>query len=231
MKPLLVDIGNAYIQTELEQDVYVRGVQGRPLPQGKCLKLIRSVYGMPQSGQNWNIDITSFFIEYGMMQVREDLCLFALIVEGEIVVISSLYVDDIPSGFKTDDHEKAFIAALSARYDVTIIGLPSTLLGITLDWTKKNPADAHYDSVKLSIPKSIRNLLTDLKYEHAKPRELPYEIGQTLSKTQCPTEAEITPQILAMQRRYRLVVGTYIWINGTVRPEIGWIVLILCSFM
>jgi len=31
-----------------------------------------------------------------------------------------------------------------------------------------------------------------------------------------------------MQRRYRHVVGTYILINGTVRPDIGYIVLILC---
>jgi len=36
---------------------------------------------------------------------------------------------------------------------------------------------------------------------------------------------------VAMQKRYRYIVGTLIWINGTVRVDIGWIVLILCSFM
>ena len=81
-------------------------------------------------------------MDYDMMQVREDLCLFALIVEGEIVILASLYVADIPMGFKTDDHEIAFIADRKTRYDVTVIGVHSTLLGITLKWTKANPAHA-----------------------------------------------------------------------------------------
>ena len=58
---------------------------------------------------------------------------------------------------------------------------------------------------------------------HAKPRELPHEFGAKLSKTQCPTEVEITPVLLAMQRCYRHIDGTYIWINGTVHPDIYWI--------
>jgi hypothetical protein len=126
---------------------------------------------MPQSGRNWNCDITSFFVDYGMTQVREDLCLFALIVEGEIVILASLYVDDIPVGFKTEKYEKDFFVALEARYDVTVIGVPSILLGITLGWTKTNPEDTYYYSVKLSIPKAINNLLTNLNsYTHAKSR-------------------------------------------------------------
>ena len=100
---------------------------------------------MPQVGYNWNGEITSFFIDYGITQVREDLCLFAPIVEEEIVILASLYVADIPMGFKTDDHEIAFIADLKARHDVTVIGVHSTLLGITLEWTKANPAHAYYD--------------------------------------------------------------------------------------
>ena len=55
---------------------------------------------MPQAGYNWNGEITSFFMDYGMTQVREDLCLFALIVEGEIVILASLYVENIPMGLK-----------------------------------------------------------------------------------------------------------------------------------
>ena len=100
---------------------------------------------MPQAGCNWNGEITSFFMDYRMTQIREDLCLFAIIVKGEIVILASFYVDDIPMGFKTDDNKIAFIADRKARYDVTIIGVHSTLLGITLEWTKANPAHAYYD--------------------------------------------------------------------------------------
>ena len=52
-----------------------------------------------------------------MTQVREDLCLFALIVEGEIKILASLYVDDIPVGFKTEQYENNLVAVLKAPPD------------------------------------------------------------------------------------------------------------------
>ena len=44
-------------------------------------------------------------------------------------------------------------------------------------------------------------------------------------------EAKINPELLAMQRRYRHIVETFVWINGKCRPDIVYNVLILCSFM
>ena len=106
---------------------------------------------MPQAGFNWNGDITNFFISYEMTQVREDLCLFVLIIDGEIVIIASLYVDDILIGFRNDEYESAFIAAHKARYDVAVIGVSSTLLVITFDRINKYPEDAYHKTVKLSF--------------------------------------------------------------------------------
>jgi len=36
LTPRQIDIGNAYIQTEMKEDVYVRGVPGRPLQPGNA---------------------------------------------------------------------------------------------------------------------------------------------------------------------------------------------------
>ena len=105
------------------------------------------------------------------------------------------------------------------------------LLGLGLTWTKDRPEDLYYNSVKLTARKHINHLLDTINYSHAKHRELPHDPGAKLSKSQCPNETEFTRELLDMQKRYRHIVGTYIWINGTVRVDIGWIVLILCSFM
>ena len=78
--PIQLDIGNAYVQSELLEEVYLRAIPGIPLPPGKCYRLLRSLYGLPQSGRNWNIVICAFFIELGFVQIREDLCVFVPLV-------------------------------------------------------------------------------------------------------------------------------------------------------
>jgi len=175
--PLQLDIGNAYIQSEIEETVYMKAIEGRPLPAGKCLLLLRSLYGMPQAGRNWNGVITQFFISYGMVQVREDLCLFILFVNGEIAIIIAIYVDDILAGFKNQKYKDDFLVALNSKYDVKLIGVPSMLLGLGLTWTKAKPEDLYYNSVKLTARKHINHLLDTINYSHAKHRELPHDPG------------------------------------------------------
>jgi hypothetical protein len=47
----------------LKDDVYIKAIPGgEDLPEGKCYKLNKSLYGLPQSGRNWNSAVSKFLL-------------------------------------------------------------------------------------------------------------------------------------------------------------------------
>jgi hypothetical protein len=62
LKPLQIDVDLAYLYANLEEPVYMRPPDGAGCPKGKVWKLKTSLYGLPQSGKNWNTLITSIFL-------------------------------------------------------------------------------------------------------------------------------------------------------------------------
>jgi hypothetical protein len=135
LRPLQLDVNNAYVQSLIEEDVYIRAIPGVFLPEGKCYKLLCSLYGMPQAGRNWNSLISKFLLTLGFVALREDLCVFVLFDEGILVVVIALYVDDFIAGFDTEAREKWFVDILLARFKAKVIGLPSNVLGLSVKWS------------------------------------------------------------------------------------------------
>ena len=114
--PIQLDIGNAYVQSELLEEVYLRAIPGISLPLGKCYRLLRSLYGLPQSGRNWNSVITAFFVELGVNQLREGLCIFVLFIDGVLVAIVAFYVDDILLGFDSVARADWLCSTITAQF-------------------------------------------------------------------------------------------------------------------
>ena len=148
------------------------GIPGYDLPRGKCYKLLRSLYGLPQSGRNWNILFVNYLLEMGFVQIREDLCLLILVIDSVIVAIIALYVDDLLIGTDNAERELWLLTTLSARFDLKVIGLPTLLLGITMQWSEI-PNERYFSKVTLTIPKCITSLLKQFEMVNAKPRNLP----------------------------------------------------------
>jgi hypothetical protein len=79
-----MDVTTAYLQSELDEPLYLRqppgfeqlGVGGRR--QQLCLRLRRSLYGLRQSGGNWNRTIDAWFRKQGFRVSGADPCLYVL---------------------------------------------------------------------------------------------------------------------------------------------------------
>jgi hypothetical protein len=229
--PIQLDIGNAYVQSELLEEVYLRAIPGIPLPPGKCYRLLRSLYGLPQSGRNWNIVICAFFIDLGFVQIREDLCVFVLFVDGIIVAVVALYVDDILLGVDTVARADWFVSAITARFKTKVIGLPSNVVGLGIKW-EPIPQQVYFNSVKIINAKSINILAERFDLIGAKAVKLPYNLANTLSKSQGPTGTQLLcPEVKQMQTEYRTLIGTFIWLQVTTRVDIIQTVLVLSQFV
>jgi hypothetical protein len=229
--PTHIDIGNAYIWSNIDEPVYLKGIPGRQLPPGKCLKLLKSLYGMPQAGRNWNRTISGFLVTIKFTKLREDLCVFILFIDGKLAAVTAVWVDDFILGFDSICRKEWFIKALSEKFDTKVIGLPTNLLGLSLEWTPIE-GELYYKSVKITNQKSINVLVDYFELNSAKPVSLPYNISSVLSKSQCPTEAQQSdPTVQKMQADYRMAVGTFIWLQVTTRIDILSILLVLSQFV
>ena len=216
------------MQSDLVEIVYINAIPGRPLPPGKCYKLNCALYGLKQAGRNWNSKCSSYFIdELGFIQLRNDLCVYILVVNEKLVAVIALYVDDIILGFDTEDRKQWFITNICSKFSTKVIGLPKNVIGLSLTW--EPIADkSYFKSVKLVNIKSVKVLAKRFNKLNKKSVTLPYNVSMRLSKDQCPSETDqLRDEYKAMQTDYRAIVGTCIWLQSTTRPDIMSILLIL----
>lgn len=105
LKPLQVDVSTAYLHAKLDDEVYMEAIPGYPLPPGKVYRLLKALYGLPQSERIWNKTFERFIKSLGFVNIREDVCIFILAREGRVVAILALYVDDFLIGTDSDNTE------------------------------------------------------------------------------------------------------------------------------
>ena len=98
LKPCQVDVHTAYLHAPIDEDIYVSEMPGYPLPPGKVFKLLKSLYGLPQAGRNWNDLLDAFLKSLGFQPLQEDPCIYVLIEGGRIAAIFAVYVDDFVIG-------------------------------------------------------------------------------------------------------------------------------------
>ena len=65
-----LDIETAYLNAPVKEEIYMKQVPGFEVPGNKVLRLKRSLYGLKQSGKNWNDYLSDFLIGIGMERSR-----------------------------------------------------------------------------------------------------------------------------------------------------------------
>ena len=133
LKPLQVDVSTAYLHAKLDDEVYMEAIPGYPLPPGKVYRLLKALYGLPQSGRIWNKTFERFIKSLGFVNIREDVCIFILAREGRVVAILALYVDDFLIGTDSDDTEAWLIKEITKVFKLTQQPIYSIPLYSTID--------------------------------------------------------------------------------------------------
>lgn len=89
------DAEQAFVQSKLDEDVYVRLPSGCGSLSGEMVKLGRSLYGLRQSSRTWHHHLVRGMKCLGFEQCLADACVFRLIVDGAVVMIVVVHVDDM----------------------------------------------------------------------------------------------------------------------------------------
>ena len=137
-----MDVTTAFLNGELEEEVYMKQPEGFVADGQEHLvcKLRKSIYGLKQSPRYWNSALNAQLKTMGFNQSASDPCIYTSLEE---MFILAVYVDDIVLAGNTDER----IEEVKNSLQVKDMGELHYFLGVTvaqpnirksLDWSSQN---------------------------------------------------------------------------------------------
>ncbi|OWY99380.1 Integrase, catalytic core protein [Phytophthora megakarya] len=151
------------IAAELELDVY-----GVP---GYIYIVLKALYGLHQSGREWNSEFNQWFINHGYQRSLTEPCLYYRL-DGDAIMYVLVYVDDILVATNNEQCKSQVFKELNEAYGLKDQGLLSQYLGVEVKQMK--------ESITLSQGQYAREILEKFGYERVHTVGNPMEVNMRL---------------------------------------------------
>jgi len=211
-----IDIAQAYLNADLHHDVYLKPPEGSDVPKGKVYKLIKSLYGLKQSGREWNLELDAHLRTMGFHSLSCAPCVY-LRGTGDSRIIIAVYVDDMlitaPSRLAVDEVKTSILN----KWKITDNGPAKEFLKIKI--TRDRPAR----TITLDQRAYINGIIKEWVPDGGKSWSPMTESLNAAPKGYIP-EADL-------KAKYPMLVGKLMWVSNTVRPDICFAVNTLARHM
>ena len=214
-----MDVKGAYLNAPIDKEIYIqqppeyeeRNESGIPL----TCHLLKSLYGLKQSGRNWHTTLTSFLKSQGFTSSIIDPCIYKSTTKGEQVFIL-FWVDDILICSSELELIREVKDLLSNKFRMDDRGELKWFLGIDF---QRLPGR----KVEMSQQRYIESILERFKMSDCKVISTPGE-KQLILKPR--NENEHSPNF-----PYRQAIGSLLYLATATRPDISWIVSKLSQYL
>ncbi|KAK3282268.1 hypothetical protein CYMTET_9991 [Cymbomonas tetramitiformis] len=198
-----MDVETAFLNSTLEEDLYVRLPRGLGYQGRTCAKLLKAVYGLKQAGKEWFDTSDAFIMNYDKRMRRSDVepCLY-YIRDSDITVIILAYVDDYLCATNSRSWYDSFVATFNSQYACKDLGVLDLVMGIGVRWG--------LGVAYLSQSGYISQMIDTYGLKDAKPASLPMSPGCSLA----PSDGKDTTI------PFRGLLGQLQWIARCTRPNI-----------
>uniref|UniRef100_A0A5S6QQU2 Integrase catalytic domain-containing protein n=1 Tax=Trichuris muris TaxID=70415 RepID=A0A5S6QQU2_TRIMR len=211
-----LDVKCAYLNGELEEEIYMEQPQGFVVPgkESKVLRLKKSIYGLKQSARCWNRKATEALSKLGFTQGQADQCLFTRKEENNEITYVLLYVDDLLVIASSEKATRKVGEQLNAHFYTRDLGGVVQYLGIEVE----RECDG---SFLLCQKGKIAEMLEEHGMLEPKPATTPMEVGYLNSLLD-------KSKGLPNNRRFRQAIGSLLYLATVSRPDIAMAVGLLC---
>ncbi|KAK8921057.1 hypothetical protein KSP39_PZI020242 [Platanthera zijinensis] len=212
---LQLDIKNAFLNGDLEEEVYMDIPQGSVIKgsKGKVCRVLKSLYGLKQSPRAWFGRFYKFMLQLGYTQSHADHTLF-IKRKGAQVSILIVYVDD---SIITGDHLEGITylkEQLSKEFEVKDLRKLKYFLGIEMVRSQQG--------IFISQRKYTLDLLEETGMLGCAPVDTPIEANHKIDADASGEKVDTS--------KYQRLVGRLIYLSHT-RPDITYAVGVLSRHM
>jgi len=221
-----MDVKTAFLNGDLDEDIYMKqppGFEDQEYPDW-VWKLLKAIYGLKQSGRQWNKTLDEFLRKEGFSFVRSeaDYSLYVLRKDDKVIWLL-VYVDDMLLASNCRKFLDIFKGALSKRFEMKDLGEARHFLGMHI---KRDRAKRLLTIDQTSF---LEQILSEAKMSDCRPVGTPMVPGVSLTKATAPlTEAE-TQQFTHIP--YSRVIGELNFAMRVSRPDIAYAVSALSKFL
>ena len=217
-----MDVKAAYLNAPIDCDIYVEQPKGyeKTGKNGEKLvcKLNKSLYGLKQSGRNWNATLHDYLSREGFVQSLADPCVYRKVVDNDAkkCIILVIWVDDLIISASNHELMVSVKKSLSDKFKMKDLGVLHWFLG-----TEFICSDS---MIEMKQSRYIKRILERFGMHDSKPKATPSILG--FDKF---IDMESPP--LEDPNMYRQIVGSLIYTMTGTRPDLCHIVTKLSQHM
>ena len=222
-----IDIKGAYLNGVLNADevLFMQHPPGYKAPDAgtRVLRLVKTLYGLKQSGRHWYQKLTSIFSSLGFNRCAVDQAVFfkSNLKAKELTVVA-VHVDDCTIAATNSCLIDDLKAGMRQHVEVTDLRELHWMLGIEI----RHDRDA--GTVHLSQHAYIESILRRYNLGDLKPMSTPMDTQVRLTSEQAPQSAA---EFAAMRDvPYHEAVGVLNWAALATRPDIAFVVATVARF-
>ena len=212
-KVFQMDVKSAFLNGELEEEVYVEQPPGfiDPKYPNHVYRLDKALYGLKQAPRAWYETLAQFLLESGFKRGTIDKTLFYL-NHGKDLLLVQIYVDDIIFGSTNNKLCERFSKLMQSRYQMSMMGEMSYFLGLQVKQTD--------DGIFINQSKYTKNLLKKFNMQDSSTATTPMATTTKLDPDQ-GLEVDIT--------NYRGMIGSLLYLTAS-RPDIMYATCLCARF-
>lgn len=203
-----MDAVTAFLQGDVDEDIYVAQPEGFDDGTGRVCKLKRAIYGLKQAGRQWNKKLDTTLKNIGLKCCCMDPCIY---YTSDLELIIAIYVDDFLIFYKDNAKLKNIIETLSNSFKMKDMGPARGCIGIRIRQTE--------NGIELDQQVYIEEVLKRFGMLEAKPVGNPCDTNTKLSKKM---DAEKAHEYVELP--YQQAVGCLLFIAQATRPDISFAV-------
>ena len=209
-----MDVKRAFLNGELEEEIYMEQPEGFVIhgQESKVCKLDKSLYGLKQAPKQWHEKFDNLMISNGYKVNESDKCVYYK-SENRICTIICLHVDDLLIFGSITQTINDVKSLLCKNFDMKDLGEASVILGIKITRSEQG--------ISSNESHCVEKILMKYNYFDCTPTSTPYDPSVKLFKNTGES---------VRQTEYASIIGSLRCATDCTRPDIAYVVGLLCRF-
>jgi hypothetical protein len=213
-----VDVNAAFLNADLEEEVYMHPPEGSDIPRGKVLRLRKALYGLKQAPRAYNKTFDAWLQSQGFRPGQADPCLYTRRKDGHFIMLS-IHVDDQLIASDSRPALDQFKSELNAKFECTDYGPVNYFLGFNVYRDRPNR------KLWISMEHYLESVLARFDMSSCNPSKTPLPSGFK------PIAATDSEHAQAKSLPYPQMVGCVIYAMTVARPDLAQPASVLSRFV
>lgn len=207
------DIKTAFLNGDLNEEVYMKQPIGFSDGSDKVCKLNKSLYGLKQASRCWNRKFKHFIQTFGFVECKSDPCVFVSYRDKKLIILA-IHVDD---GLVVADDQQCIslvIKHLQDHFEVKSMDV-GCFLGVQIEREENGSIFIHQSAY-------IKKVLSKFEMSDCSSVVMPSDPNQQIHKFEDSQKSSYP---------YRELVGSLMYLAIATRPDIAHAVGIVSRYL